>query len=92
MRVQHRWCIKIQLTPCKDFLHSVGLARFAVVVAMSDKITLDAVRSLDSPVTDLIARAAGPLIEGDDFFRELVNALPAAVYTTDPSGRINLLQ
>jgi PAS domain S-box-containing protein len=28
------------------------------------------------------------LIEGDDFFRELVNALPAAVYTTDPSGRI----
>jgi PAS domain S-box-containing protein len=55
---------------------------------MSDKMTLGTVRSLDSPVTDLIARAAGPLIEGDDFFRELVNALPAAVYTTDPSGRI----
>jgi len=55
---------------------------------MSDKITLGNISSLDSPITDLIARAAGPLIEGDDFFRELVNALPAAVYTTDPSGRI----
>jgi PAS domain S-box-containing protein len=55
---------------------------------MSDEITLGNISSLDSPITDLIARAAGPLIEGDDFFRELVNALPAAVYTTDPSGRI----
>jgi PAS domain S-box-containing protein len=55
---------------------------------MSDEITLGNIGSLDSPITDLIARAAGPLIEGDDFFRELVNALPAAVYTTDPSGRI----
>jgi PAS domain S-box-containing protein len=55
---------------------------------MSDKITLGNISSLDSPITDLIARAAGPLIEGDDFFRELVNALPAAVYTTDPTGRI----
>ncbi|HWX34688.1 MAG TPA: PAS domain S-box protein, partial [Steroidobacteraceae bacterium] len=61
---------------------------FALVVAMSDEITLGNIGSLDSPITDLIARAAGPLIEGDDFFRELVNALPAAVYTTDPSGRI----
>jgi PAS domain S-box-containing protein len=55
---------------------------------MSDKITLGNISSLDSPITDLIARAAGPLIEGDDFFRELVNELPAAVYTTDPTGRI----
>jgi PAS domain S-box-containing protein len=55
---------------------------------MSDEITLGNISSVDSPITDLIARAAGPLIEGDDFFRELVNALPAAVYTTDPSGRI----
>src|SRR2546423_13944939 len=55
---------------------------------MSDEMTLGNIGSLDSPITDLIARAAGPLIEGDDFFRELVNALPAAVYTTDPSGRI----
>ena len=55
---------------------------------MSDEITLGNIGSLDSPINDLIARAAGPLIEGDDFFRELVNALPAAVYTTDPSGRI----
>jgi PAS domain S-box-containing protein len=55
---------------------------------MSDEITLGNIGSVDSPITDLIARAAGPLIEGDDFFRELVNALPAAIYTTDPSGRI----
>ncbi len=55
---------------------------------MSDEIMLGKISSLNSPVTDLIPRAAGPLIEGDDFFRELVNALPAAVYTTDPSGRI----
>jgi PAS domain S-box-containing protein len=55
---------------------------------MSDEISLGNIGSLDSPIPNLIARAAGPLIEGDDFFRELVNALPAAVYTTDPSGRI----
>jgi len=55
---------------------------------MSDEITLGNISSLSSPATDLIARAAGPLIEGDYFFRELINALPAAVYTTDPYGRI----
>ena len=82
-----------RLTPCKHFLHFVGPGRpvslaLALVVAMSDEITLGNIGSVDSPITDLIARAAGPLIEGDDFFRELVNALPAAVYTTDPSGRI----
>jgi PAS domain S-box-containing protein len=81
------------LTPCKHFLHFVGPGRpvslaLALVVAMSDEITLGNIGSVDSPITDLIARAAGPLIEGDDFFRELVNALPAAIYTTDPSGRI----
>jgi len=36
----------------------------------------------------IVARAGEPLIQGDDFFRELVNALPAAIYTTDPAGRI----
>ena len=55
---------------------------------MTDEIRLGKVSPLDSPVFGLIARAAEPLIEGDDFFRELVNSLPAAVYTTDPSGRI----
>jgi PAS domain S-box-containing protein len=55
---------------------------------MSDEIRFGNGSPLDSPVNDLIPRAAGPLVEGDDFFRELVNALPAAVYTTDPSGRI----
>src|SRR3981189_2472062 len=39
-------------------------------------------------VSDFMARAAGPLLEGDEFLRALVNALPAAIYTTDPSGRI----
>ena len=79
------------MTPCKHPLHLGGPGRpasFALVVAMSDEITLGNIGSLDSPINDLIARAAGPLIEGDDFFRELVNALPAAVYTTDPCGRI----
>ena len=37
---------------------------------MSDEITLGNISSLSSPATDLIARAAGPLIEGDYFFRE----------------------
>jgi len=55
---------------------------------MTDEIRLGKVSPLDSPVFGLIARAAEPLIEGDEFFRELVNSLPAAVYTTDPSGRI----
>ena len=55
---------------------------------MTDEIRLGKVSPLDSPVFGLIARAAEPLIEGDDFFRELVNSLPAAVYTTDPSGCI----
>jgi PAS domain S-box-containing protein len=58
------------------------------VAVMTDEIRLGNVSPLDSPVSDLIARAAEPLIEGDDFFRELINSLPAAVYTTDPSGRI----
>jgi PAS domain S-box-containing protein len=39
-------------------------------------------------LTDLVAAAGEPLLRRDDFFRRLVNALPAAVYTTDAAGRI----
>jgi PAS domain S-box-containing protein len=56
---------------------------------MSDEMRLaTASPPATEPLSDLIARAGGPLLEGDDFFRELVNALPAAIYTTDPAGRI----
>lgn len=40
------------------------------------------------PFADLIARTGAQVLQGDDFFRELLNALPAAVYATDPSGNV----
>jgi PAS domain S-box-containing protein len=40
-----------------------------------------------SGVSGLVPRAE-EAIPGDDFFRELVNGLPAAIYTTDAAGRI----
>lgn len=43
---------------------------------------------INSPLARLVAKAGEPLIRGDSFFRDLVNALPAAVYTTDDAGRI----
>jgi PAS domain S-box-containing protein len=43
---------------------------------------------LDSTIAPLVARVGESLIQGDDFFRRLVNALPAAIYTTDAAGRI----
>jgi len=55
---------------------------------MADEIRLDNAGALDSSIRHLIVRAAGPLIEGDEFFRAVVDALPAAIYTTDPAGRI----
>jgi PAS domain S-box-containing protein len=36
----------------------------------------------------LAAQVGEPLLQGNDFFRQLVNALPAAIYTTDVAGRI----
>ena len=55
-----------RLTPCKHLTSGrsrpAGLAfSFALVVAMSDKITLGNIGSLDSPITDLIARACGAI-------------------------------
>lgn len=40
-------------------------------------------------LTDAAATRVGELLlDGDDFFRTLVNALPAAIYTTDDAGHI----
>ena len=41
-----------------------------------------------NPLISFIAKAGAPLLQGDDFFRTLVDTLPAAVYTTDAAGRI----
>jgi len=41
------------------------------------------------PLSDAVAERVGELLlDGDDFFRTLVNALPAAIYTTDDAGHI----
>jgi hypothetical protein len=52
--------------------------------AMSDEIRLDNISAIDSPLNNLMARAAGPLIEGDEFFRAVIDALPAAVRPIPP--------
>jgi len=41
-----------------------------------------------NPLISIIAKAGAPLLQGDDFFRTLVDTLPAAVYTTDAAGRV----
>jgi PAS domain S-box-containing protein len=43
---------------------------------------------LDVTMRQFVERAAGPLAAGDDFFQGIVDALPAAIYTTDASGRL----
>lgn len=46
-------------------------------------------RAAASELADVIAtRANSVRVDEDNFFHELVNALPAAVYTTDAAGRI----
>jgi PAS domain S-box-containing protein len=42
----------------------------------------------DQRLVDFISQAAGPLLEGGGSFRELVNVLPAPVYTTDAAGYV----
>jgi PAS domain S-box-containing protein len=44
--------------------------------------------SLDLTLRPLIVQAAEALAQGDEFFRRIVDLLPAAVYTTDAGGRI----
>jgi PAS domain S-box-containing protein len=41
-----------------------------------------------NPLISLVAKAGAPLLQGDGFFRTLVDMLPAAVYATDAAGRI----
>lgn len=55
---------------------------------MSNIIRLGDVDAASAPLARIVAQAAEPLVRGDSFFRELVDALPAAVYTTDAEGRI----
>src|SRR5262245_22853503 len=55
---------------------------------MSRIIRLGDVEQANAPLAHLIAKAGQPLIQGDSFFRELVAALPAAIYTTDADGRL----
>ena len=55
---------------------------------MADIIRLSDVEASASPLARLVAKAGEPIIRGDSFFRELVDALPAAVYTTDAAGKI----
>lgn len=53
---------------------------------MSNEIALGDIRLLESSLAALVEGASS--VPTDDFFRELVSALPAAVYTTDAAGRI----
>jgi PAS domain S-box-containing protein len=41
-----------------------------------------------SPHIELVKRAADALMQGDDYYREVLEALPAAIYMTDRAGRI----
>ena len=65
-----------------------GFIAHSTVYRMSNVIRLGDVEPTHSPLARLVAKAGEPLLRGDDFFRELVDALPAAVYTTDAAGRI----
>ena len=40
------------------------------------------------PQLDFLLKAGAALARGDDFFRELLDVLPAAIYVTDATGRI----
>ena len=55
---------------------------------MSSIIRLGDAELPNPPLARLVAKAGKPLIRGDIFFRDLVDALPAAVYATDAAGRI----
>lgn len=55
---------------------------------MTDDVAFGAIGGIDARLADLISRASVPLLEGDDFFCKLVNALPAAIYATDSAGYV----
>lgn len=48
---------------------------------------MDDIKQLNS-LSNLLAQTGEPLLHGDGFFRCLVDALPAAIYATDRTGRI----
>lgn len=56
---------------------------------MSNIVRLGEVEPASAPFARLVAKAGEPLLRGDSFFRDLVDALPAAVYTTNAEGRIS---
>jgi PAS domain S-box-containing protein len=55
---------------------------------MSNIVRLGDAEPVNSPLARLVANAGEPLIRGDSFFRDLADALPAAIYATDAEGRI----
>ncbi len=55
---------------------------------MTNETAASGVDRRNSHFADLIGRAGSLLLQGDNFFRELVNVLPAAVYAIDASGSV----
>jgi PAS domain S-box-containing protein len=55
---------------------------------MANVVQMGHVEQASAPLARVIAKVGEPLIEGDSFFRDLVDALPAAIYTTDAAGGI----
>lgn len=55
---------------------------------MPHDIQLDDIGRLTAQLAGVVERVGEPLILGDDFFRQIVNVIPAAIYTTDTAGRI----
>jgi PAS domain S-box-containing protein len=55
---------------------------------MTDDTSFASIDGKDSPLAGLIGRFQGQPLEADDFFRHFVNALPAAIYATDPDGYV----
>jgi len=55
---------------------------------MTEDTSSGAMNPADQGLVDFISQAAGRLLEGGDSFRELVNVLPAPVYTTDAAGYV----
>src|ERR1700736_957168 len=57
-------------------------------MADATQIRLPGPRETGSFLSGFTPAAGKALLQGDDFFRALVSALPAAIYTTDSQGRI----
>jgi PAS domain S-box-containing protein len=55
---------------------------------MANIVQAGDVEQASAPLARVVAKVGEPLIEGDSFFRELVDVLPTAIYATDAAGRI----